>query len=127
MGVKIRAVASLERTIVIPLPKRKVLSRRSFELPLASRADCAANQSKRPAASASAERDIMPRKKKKVFQSPVSVVRASRGLMRPMIRSSAAPTTAIIASFNLNGRTIMPISVNKAISEMSSILVSVGR
>ena len=47
-------------------PHRKVLKKRRRELLPESRAACTANQSKRPAVSASAARLIMPRKKKKV-------------------------------------------------------------
>src|SRR5690349_19778683 len=83
MGVKIRAVASFERNIEMRLPRRKVFRNRRRELFPESRAAWNANQSNNPAASASADRLIIPRKNRKVFQSFSNTVPASTGLIRP--------------------------------------------
>src|SRR6266849_9159606 len=101
IGVRISAVASFERIIEIRLPKIKVLSNKRRGLPPARLAALAANQSNKPAASARADKDIMPRKKKKMFQSLRSTVSASSGLISPRMRRSNAPASAIRASSHL--------------------------
>ena len=126
IGVKIRAVASLESSIEMRLPSRKVLKKRRRELLPESRAACTANQSKSPAVSASAARLIMPRKKKKVFQSCSRVARASPGLRRPRRSSNPAPVSAVMASLTFHGRSMIPRRVSKVMSEMSTVLVSAG-
>src|SRR5438046_2515867 len=126
MGVKMRAVASLESSIEMRLPRRKVLKKRRRELFPERRAAWTANQSKSPAASASVERLIIPRKKKKVFQSLNKVARATPGLSRPRTRRSPAPVSAMMASLILYGRIIIPSSVRSAISEIRTVLVSAG-
>jgi hypothetical protein len=83
-----RAVASLESSIEMRLPRRKVLKKRRRELLPERRAAWTANQSNSPAASASVERLIIPRKKKKVFQSRNKVAMATPGLSRPRMRRS---------------------------------------
>jgi hypothetical protein len=105
----------------------KVFRKRRRELFLESRAAWNASQSKSPAASANAERLIMPRKNRKVFQSLRSTVTASTGVMRPMISRSPAPAIAIMASFHLNGRTMMPIRVRIAMKNVRNVLVNIGR
>src|SRR5207249_2414073 len=61
MGVKINAVASLERTMEMRVPRRNVFRNNRLELPPARFAACAASQSNNPAASTSADKAIMPR------------------------------------------------------------------
>lgn len=126
MGVRMRAVASFERIIEIKQPSKKVFSSKRRELPAESPAALAASQSKRPAASAMAESVIMPRKKKKIFQSPSRTVRASSGAINPSSSSRAAPPSAILASSSLNGRSMMPTSVKTAMIETRMVFVSVG-
>jgi len=121
-----RAVASLESSIDMRLPRRKVLKKRRRELFPERCAAWTANQSKSPAASASVERLIIPRKKKKVFQSLNKVARATWGLSRPRTRRSPAPASAIMASLILYGRIIIPIRVRRAISEISTVRVRAG-
>src|SRR6266516_7771510 len=94
IGVKMKAVASLESSMEMRLPSRKVLKKRRRELLPESRAAWTASQSKSPAASASAARLIIPRKKKKVFQSRSKVARASLGLRRPRRSRAPAPVSA---------------------------------
>src|SRR5579883_1607348 len=127
MGVRIRAVASLERIIEIRAPSRKTFKYSSEALFFAKRAACAASQSNRPASSANAERPIMPRKKRKVFHWESRVARASSGAISPRMSSKAAPASATSASFHWNGRSIMPTSVRIAMSEVRSVLVRTGR
>jgi len=57
--VRISAVASLEKIMVIAVPSRNTLRKSRFALRAARRAACTASQSKRPAVSAMAESPIM--------------------------------------------------------------------
>jgi hypothetical protein len=84
----------------------------------ASRAACTASQSNNPAASARADMPIIPRKKRKVFQSRIKVEKASAGAINPRRSRTTAPTIAIMASFQRNGRVIIPIRVASPIKQV---------
>jgi hypothetical protein len=69
---------------------------------------------------------IIPRKKRKVFESRQRVEKASTGLIKPSKRRRPAPPIAIIASFQRNGRVIMPIKVKTPTNDATNVLVSSG-
>src|SRR6266852_5308984 len=108
IGVKMRAVASLEKNMEIRLPRRKVFKKSRRALLPERLVTQAASQSKNPAVSASAERLIMPRKKKNVFQSCTRVKNAFAGVISPRRMSSPAPARAMMASFVFQGRNMTP-------------------
>src|ERR1700674_1481879 len=122
IGVRIKAVASFERTIEIKDPNRKTFRKRPAALLPASWAAFTANQSKKQAASARADSPIIPRKKRNVFQSLIRVEIASPGEISPRMRRRAAPAKAMTASFHRNGRVMIPAIVNIPTEAVSQVL-----
>ncbi len=67
---------------------------------------------------------LIPEKKRKVFQSPSSVLVTSIGPIRPSTSKSAAPINAALASVIFQGRTMIPNNAAIVIAEIKIVLTT---